>query len=60
MEEFLNDYVQMMLDAQEIELPEEKVDKIVHNMMECDEAWDVFDSYINDFIKFIKIEKEEK
>lgn len=57
MEEFLNDYVQMMLDAQEIELPEEKVGKIVHNMMECDEAWDAFDSYINDFIE---IEKEEK
>ena len=57
MEEFLNDYVQMMLDAQEIELPEEKVNKIVHNMMECDEAWDTFDSYINDFIE---IEKEEK
>ena len=57
MEEFLTDYVQMMLDAQDIELPEEKVDKIVHNMMECDEAWDQFDGYINDFIE---IEKEEK
>lgn len=56
MEEFLNDYVQMTLEAQDIELPEEKVAQIVHNMMECDEAWDVFDSYINDFIQ---IEKEE-
>lgn len=56
MEEFLNDYVRMMLEAQEIELSEEKVDKIVHNMMECDEAWDAFDSHINNFIQ---IEKEE-
>lgn len=56
MEEFLNDYVRMMLEAQEIELSEEKVDKIVHNMMECDEAWDAFDSYVNNFIQ---IEMEE-
>ena len=51
MEEFLNDYVRMMLETQEIELTEEKVNKIVHNMMECDEVWDTFDSYINDFIE---------
>ena len=51
MEEFLTDYVQMMLDAQDIELPEEKVAQVVHNMMNCDEAWDQFDSFINDFIE---------
>ena len=47
MEEFLNDYVQMMAKAQEIELDKSTLQEIVNNLMENEEIWDVLDEHIN-------------
>ena len=48
MEEFLNDYVQMMAEAQEIELNDSELQTIVNNLMENEVIWDVLDEHIND------------
>lgn len=47
MEEFLNDYVQMMAEAQEIELNDLELQTIVNNLMENEVIWDVLDEHIN-------------
>ena len=47
MEEFLNGYVQMMAEAQEIELDESTLQEIVNNLMENEVIWDVLDEHIN-------------
>ena len=47
MEKFLNDYVQMMAEAQEIELDESTLQTIVNNLMESEVIWDVLDGHIN-------------
>ena len=48
MEEFLNDYVQMMAEAQDIELNDSELQTIVNNLMENEVIWDVLDEHIND------------
>ena len=44
MEKFLKDYVQM------IELNNSQIKRIVNNLRENEELWDMFDSYVNDEI----------
>ena len=47
MEEFLNGYVQMMAEAQEIELDESTLQEIVNSIAENEVVWDVPDEHIN-------------
>ena len=46
MKEFLENYVQMMADANEIKLNKEQMQTIVNNLHQEDEIWDVLDSYV--------------
>ena len=50
MEEFLKDYVQMIAEARNIELNGLELQRIVNNLRENEELWDMFDSYVNDEI----------
>ena len=50
MEEFLNDYVQMMADVNEIKLSETQMQTIVNNLRQEDEIWDILDSYVTEEI----------
>lgn len=50
MEEFLTDYVQMMAEAQEIDLNPAKVASIVNSLQQDEELWDTFDSFVNNAI----------
>ena len=58
MEKFLNDYVQMMAEAQEIELDESTLQSIVNNLMESEVIWDVLDEHINN--EFDNMEVRQK
>lgn len=51
MEEFLEDYVQMIAEAQELELNPQQVASIVNNLRNDDSLWDTFDSYVRDEIE---------
>lgn len=51
MEEFLNDYVQMIAEAQDIELNNKQLQVIVNRIREDESLWDTFDSYIIDEIE---------
>ena len=51
MENFIKDYVEMIAESQEINLTEKQINKIVNNLMNEDEIWDMFDTYINEEIK---------
>ena len=46
MKEFLENYVQMMADANEIKLNKDQIQTIVNNLHQEDEIWDVLDSYV--------------
>ena len=46
MKEFLENYVQLMADANEIKLNKEQMQTIVNNLHQEDEIWDVLDSYV--------------
>lgn len=46
MKEFLENYVQMMADANEIKLNKDQMQTIVNNLHQEDEIWDVLDSYV--------------
>ena len=50
MEEFLKDYVEMMADANEIELNKTQMQSIVNNLRHEDEIWDILDSYVTEEI----------
>ena len=50
MEKFLKDYVQMIAEASELELNNSQIKRIVNNLRENEELWDMFDSYVNDEI----------
>ena len=50
MEEFLTDYVEMMADANEIELNKTQMQSIVNNLRQEDEIWDILDSYVTEEI----------
>lgn len=50
MEEFLTDYVQMMAEAQDIELNRSQIKRIVNSLRDDESLWDMFDSYVNDAI----------
>lgn len=50
MEEFLKDYVEMMADANEIELNKTQMQSIVNNLRQEDEIWDILDSYVTEEI----------
>ena len=54
MEDFLMDYVTMIVEANEIELSENEIEKIVKNIMETDEIWDFLDENIYFEIENIK------
>ena len=46
MKKFLENYVQMMADANEIKLNKDQMQTIVNNLRQEDEIWDVLDSYV--------------
>lgn len=46
MEEFLTNYVKMVAESKEIELNEQKISEIVERLMNNDEMWDTFDSFV--------------
>ena len=48
MEEFLEDYISMIAETQEKELNNAELTEIVKNLMNNDELWDTFDSFIYD------------
>lgn len=50
MEEFLNDYVQMIAEARELKLNNPQLQSIVNRLQENESLWDIFDSYVNDTI----------
>lgn len=47
MEEFLTDYIQMMAEAQDIELDESTLQEIVNSIAANEVIWDVLDEHIN-------------
>ena len=47
MEEFLTDYIQMMAEAQDIELDESMLQEIVNSIAANEVVWDVLDEHIN-------------
>lgn len=47
MEEFLTDYVQMMADAQDLELTPDEMQKIVNRLKDEEAIWDTVDFYIH-------------
>lgn len=51
MKEFLTDYVQMIAEAQDIELNPQQVNKIVNSLQGDESLWDMFDSYVIDEIE---------
>lgn len=50
MKEFLADYVKMIADNRETNLTNEQLNLLVDSLMENDELWDTFDSYIYDLL----------
>lgn len=50
MKEFLTDYVKMIADNRETNLTKEQLNLLVDSLMENDELWDTFDSYIYDLL----------
>ena len=46
MKKFLENYVQMIADANEIKLNKDQMQTIVNNLRKEDEIWDVLDSYV--------------
>lgn len=50
MEEFLNNYVQMIAEARELKLNNPQLQSIVNSLQEDESLWDIFDSYVNDAI----------
>lgn len=51
MEKFLRDYVKMYAETGDIELDEDRLNEIVNNLMDNDELWDTFDSYVYEELK---------
>lgn len=47
MKEFLEDYVQMMAEADDIKLTKTQLKTIVNNLMEANVIWDILDEHIN-------------
>lgn len=50
MKKFLTNYVKMIADNHETELTKEQITLLVDSLMENDELWDTFDSYIYDLL----------
>ena len=50
MKEFLRDYVKMIADNHETTLTEKQLTLLVDSLMENEELWDTFDSYIYDLL----------
>lgn len=50
MKEFLTDYVKMIADNHETDLTNEQLNLLVDSLMENDELWDTFDSYIYELL----------
>lgn len=50
MKEFLRDYVKMIADNHETALTEKQLTLLVDSLMENEELWDTFDSYIYDLL----------
>lgn len=57
MENFLLNYVENLAEAKEIELTKDQLCEVVNNLMDNDELWDTFDSFIHDELE--EYEKEE-
>lgn len=50
MEEFIREQAEMLAEVRDIELTEENMEEIVENLMNADEVWDVFNSYLADVL----------
>ena len=50
MEEFLNDYVQMIEKKKKKNLNNSQLQSIVNRIQSDETLWDIFDSYVNDAI----------
>ena len=50
MKEFLRDYVKMIADNHETTLTKDQLTLLVDSLMENEELWDTFDSYIYDLL----------
>lgn len=48
MEKFLKSYVKMMAESREQKLSRDDIQEIVEDLMNNDEMWDTFDSFICD------------
>ena len=57
MKEFLENYVQMMADANEIKLNKDQMQTIVNNLHHEDEIWEVLDSYV--MVDIVRVVKED-
>lgn len=50
MKEFLRDYIKMIADNHETKLTKDQLTLLVDSLMENEELWDTFDSYIYDLL----------
>ncbi len=50
MKEFIKDYVQVMLESEDIIITPNTFQKIIDKIYNCDELWDTFDSFISEII----------
>ena len=57
MKKFLRDYVKMIADNQETDLTKDQLTLLVDSLMENEELWDTFDSYIYDLLD--RIDEED-
>lgn len=60
MDEFLEDYVVMLAEANDTELTEDQVEAIVNNLRAEDGLWDTVDFYVNNAIAEILEDEEEE
>ena len=60
MDEFLEDYVVMLAEANDIELTEDQVEAIVNNLRAEDGLWDTVDFYVNNAIAEVIEDEEEE
>ena len=60
MDEFLEDYVVMLAEANDTELTEDQVEAIVNNLRAEDGLWDTVDFYVNNAIAEIVEDEEDE
>lgn len=50
MREFLTNYIKMIAENHDTDLTNDRLNEMVEDLMENEELWDTFDSYIYDLL----------